>query len=39
MVKTETDPGFGKFFFSEILKWYSGLINNRINEESDVCGG
>ena len=22
MAKTETDPGFGKFFFSEMFKWY-----------------
>ncbi|MGH8560690.1 MAG: type I restriction enzyme subunit R domain-containing protein, partial [Nevskiales bacterium] len=22
MSKTETDPGFGKFFFSEMFKWY-----------------
>jgi type I restriction enzyme R subunit len=26
MAKTETDPGFGKFFFSEMYKWYSGTI-------------
>ncbi len=22
MSKTETDPAFGKFFFSEMFKWY-----------------
>jgi len=22
MPKTETDTGFGKFFFSEMFKWY-----------------
>ncbi|MCM0084521.1 DEAD/DEAH box helicase family protein [Geomonas sp. Red32] len=27
MAKTETDPGFGKFFFSEMFKWYSGSLN------------
>lgn len=26
MSKTETDPGFGKFFFSEMFKWYSALV-------------
>lgn len=26
MAKTETDPGFGKFFFSEMFKWYSGTV-------------
>jgi len=26
MAKTETDPGFGKFFFSEMYKWYSRSI-------------
>jgi len=25
--KIETDPGFGKFFFSEMFKWYSFAIN------------
>jgi type I restriction enzyme R subunit len=27
MAKTETDPGFGKFFFSEMFKWYSESLN------------
>jgi len=27
MSKTETDPGFGKFFFSEMFKWYEGAIS------------
>jgi type I restriction enzyme R subunit len=26
MSKTETDPGFGKFFFSEMFKWYSESV-------------
>ena len=26
MAKTETDPGFGKFFFSEMFKWYSDSV-------------
>jgi type I restriction enzyme R subunit len=26
MSKTETDPGFGKFFFAEMFKWYSALV-------------
>lgn len=26
MAKTETDPGFGKFFFSEMFNWYSEAI-------------
>jgi len=25
--KIETDPGFGKFFFSEMFKWYSASVN------------
>jgi type I restriction enzyme R subunit len=25
--KIETDPGFGKFFFSEMFKWYSSSVN------------
>lgn len=24
MARTETEPGFGKFFFSEMFKWYQG---------------
>lgn len=28
MSKTETDPGFGKFFFSEMFKWYEKAILN-----------
>lgn len=27
MSKTETDPGFGKFFFSEMFKWYEGTVS------------
>lgn len=27
MAKTETDPGFGKFFFSEMFKWYEQAVN------------
>jgi type I restriction enzyme R subunit len=26
MSKTETDPGFGKFFFSEMFKWYEEAV-------------
>jgi len=26
MSKTETDPGFGKFFFSEMFKWYEQSV-------------
>lgn len=26
MSKTETDPGFGKFFFSEMFKWYKAAV-------------
>jgi type I restriction enzyme R subunit len=26
MSKTETDPGFGKFFFSEMFKWYENTV-------------
>jgi type I restriction enzyme R subunit len=26
MSKTETDPGFGKFFFSEMFKWYEESV-------------
>ena len=26
MAKTEIDPAFGKFFFSEMFKWYSGTV-------------
>ena len=26
MSKTETDPGFGKFFFSEMFKWYEQAV-------------
>jgi len=26
MAKTETDPAFGSFFFSEMFKWYSGTV-------------
>ena len=27
MAKTETDPSFGKFFFSEMFKWYEQAVN------------
>ncbi|MCY2987449.1 MAG: DEAD/DEAH box helicase family protein [Planctomycetota bacterium] len=27
MSKTETDPGFGKFFFSEMFKWYEQAVS------------
>jgi type I restriction enzyme, R subunit len=27
MSKTETDPAFGKFFFSEMFKWYSQTVS------------
>ena len=27
MSKTETDPGFGKFFFSEMFKWYEQNVS------------
>jgi hypothetical protein len=26
MSKTKTDPGFGKFFFSEMFKWYEDSV-------------
>ncbi|MGH7100329.1 MAG: hypothetical protein ACREE4_22150, partial [Stellaceae bacterium] len=26
MSKTETDPGFGKFFFSEMFRWYQDSV-------------
>jgi chloramphenicol O-acetyltransferase len=26
MSKTETDPAFGKFFFSEMCKWYEQAV-------------
>jgi hypothetical protein len=26
MSKTETDPSFGNFFFSEMFKWYESII-------------
>lgn len=29
MSKTETDPGFGKFFFSEMFKWYDKRAKGR----------
>lgn len=29
MAKTETDPGFGTFFFSEMFKWYEQALNRR----------
>lgn len=27
MSKTETDPAFGKFFFSEMFKWYEQSVS------------
>ena len=27
MSKTETDPGFGKFFFAEMFKWYEQTVS------------
>jgi type I restriction enzyme R subunit len=29
MSKTETDTGFGKFFFSEMFKWYDQMVSER----------
>jgi type I restriction enzyme, R subunit len=29
MSKTETDPGFGKFFFSEMFKWYEQTVSSK----------
>lgn len=29
MAKIETDSGFGKFFFSEMYKWYSGTTKTK----------
>jgi type I restriction enzyme R subunit len=29
MSKTETDPGFGKFFFSEMFKWYEQAVSSK----------
>lgn len=29
MSKTETDPAFGKFFFSEIFKWYEQTVSSK----------
>ncbi len=29
MSKTETDPGFGKFFFSEMFKWYERAVGGK----------
>lgn len=29
MSKTETDPGFGNFFFAEMFKWYSTLAASK----------
>jgi hypothetical protein len=26
--KIETDPGFGKFFFSEMFKWYEKSVGS-----------
>ena len=30
MSKTETDPGFGKFFFSEMFKWYEQSVASKL---------
>ncbi len=27
MSKTETDPGFGKFFFAEMFQWYERSVS------------
>ncbi|MBM3861005.1 MAG: type I restriction endonuclease subunit R [Verrucomicrobia bacterium] len=27
--KIETDPGFGKFFFSQMFKWYSAMVSSK----------
>lgn len=35
MAKTETDPGFGKFFFSEMFKWYSGTISKESRKTTE----
>jgi hypothetical protein len=29
MSKTETEPAFGKFFFSEMFKWYEQSIGSK----------
>jgi type I restriction enzyme, R subunit len=29
MSKTETDPAFGKFFFSEMFKWYEQTVSSK----------
>ena len=29
MSKTETDTGFGKFFFSEMFKWYDQSVSKK----------
>jgi type I restriction enzyme R subunit len=29
MSKTETDPGFGKFFFSEMFRWYEQSVKTK----------
>jgi len=29
MSKTETDPSFGKFFFSEMFKWYETAVSSK----------
>lgn len=28
MAKTETDPAFGKFFLSEMFKWYTDAVKD-----------
>jgi len=30
MSKTETDPAFGKFFFSEMFKWYEHSVSSKM---------
>jgi hypothetical protein len=29
MSKTETDTGFGKFFFSEMFNWYDQAVSGK----------
>jgi type I restriction enzyme R subunit len=39
MSKTETDTGFGKFFFSEMFKWYDQTVSakpSRLHPETSV---
>jgi type I restriction enzyme R subunit len=36
MVKTETDPGFGKFFFSEMFNWYEQAVSGNPKDQSGL---